>query len=100
MRQKAQCNAWVVYRMTTIVSRTPTEVNVVCEQEEWEGIQREKPDTHTLVRGGIATEEEAEKLARGTSGNPVPRRGSAGHARKQAEPAITPEVGSEKTNDV
>lgn len=74
-----QGNAWVVYRMTTMVQKTPTEVNVVCEASEWELLQREKPGQHALVRAGITSEEEAEKLARGTTGDPQPR----GHSLKR-----------------
>ncbi len=48
--------------------------NVVCEQEEWIALELSQPGRHTLVRAGIATEGEAEILARGTSGDPVPRR--------------------------
>jgi hypothetical protein len=32
-----------------------------------------RPGYYTLVRAGIATEGEAERLARGTSGDPTPR---------------------------
>ncbi len=71
MRKKIQCSTWVVYRKTAIILKKPIEVNVVCEQGEWEELQRKKPNQHALVRGGIATEAEADKLARGTSGNAV-----------------------------
>ena len=57
----------VVYRITTLVNKAPIEVNVVCEQDEWEVLQRKKPGLHTLVREGMASEGEAEKLARGAS---------------------------------
>jgi hypothetical protein len=59
--------------MTTMVQKKPTEVNVVCEQGEWEAMQREQPGLHALVRAGIGSEEEAEKFARGTTGDPQPR---------------------------
>jgi hypothetical protein len=72
MNQTAMSNAWVVYRMT--VSGKIPGVNAVCEQHEWDMMELSRPGYHTLIRAGIATEEEAEKLARGTSGDPVPRR--------------------------
>ena len=72
MKPNRRVVAWVVYRMTPKGKMTGG--NVVCEQEEWNAIETSQPGLHTLVRAGIATEEEAEKLARGTSGDPVPRR--------------------------
>ncbi|HZU36449.1 MAG TPA: hypothetical protein VFA18_11100 [Gemmataceae bacterium] len=36
----------------------------VCEQGEWEAMQRAQPGYHTLVLAGILNEGEAEKLAR------------------------------------
>ena len=58
---------WVVYRMSTD-GKTPG-VNVVCEQAEWDAVELAHPGQHVLVRSGIASEAEAEKLARGTSGD-------------------------------
>ena len=66
---------WVVYRLRTD-GKTPG-VNAVCEQSEWEAMERAQPGQHTLVRSGIASEAEAERLARGTSGDArvhLPRR--------------------------
>jgi len=74
MRQSKQVESWVVYRMT--LAKTLTEVNAVCEQSEWDAMQRENPGCHALVRSGITSEEEAEKLARGTTGDTKPRRRS------------------------
>jgi hypothetical protein len=62
--------AWVVYQMT--IHRKPS-VNAVCEQDEWDAMERERPGYHTLVRAGITNEPEAERLARGTSGNQLTR---------------------------
>ncbi len=64
--------AWVVYRMTLC----PGEYggNVVCEQREWDALERARPGFHLLVRAGIGTEQEAEKLARGTAGDDKPRK--------------------------
>ena len=56
----------VVYLMT--LHRKPA-ANAVCEQAEWDAMEQERPGYHTLIRGGIASEPEAERLARGTSGD-------------------------------
>jgi hypothetical protein len=53
---------WVVYRMT--VHKKPSGVNAVCEQREWEAMELTQPGYHTLVQAGIASEGEAERLAR------------------------------------
>ena len=44
-------------------------MRAVCEQREWEEMERVRPGYHKLVQGGIASEGEAERLARGTSGD-------------------------------
>lgn len=64
MRKRPE--AWVVYRMT--ITGAPGG-NAVCEQGEWDAMERSNPGYHTLVKAGITSEEEAEKLARGTSGD-------------------------------
>jgi hypothetical protein len=63
--------SWVVYKMT--LPQKPEGMNAVCEQSEWDAMELARPGYHTLVRSGIADEGEAERLARGTSGDPVPR---------------------------
>jgi hypothetical protein len=62
---------WVVYR-TDPLGKTPG-INVVCEQAEWDQMELARPGRYILVRSGITSEAEAEKLARGTSGDPRPR---------------------------
>ena len=62
---------WVVYKMG--LSGKETGMTAVCEQSEWEAMERNRPGYHTLVRSGIINEGEAERLARGTSGDPKPR---------------------------
>lgn len=81
MRSSQICTAWVVYRMTM-----PKQVvggNVVCEQSEWDAIDAARPGYHTLLHVGIKTEQEAEKLARGTAGD------SFGKGGKKKPPAPT-----------
>jgi hypothetical protein len=59
--------SWVVYLMT--VHNDPEGKAAVCEQTEWDEMERARPGYHTLVKSGIANEAEAELLARGTSGD-------------------------------
>jgi hypothetical protein len=66
-----RAESWVVY--WTPVKGNPGGANAVCEQAEWDRMEADRPGYHTLVRAGIANEGEAERLARGTSGDPVPR---------------------------
>jgi hypothetical protein len=69
-----QVESWVVYRMAA-KGKTPGG-NVVCEVGEWHTLERTHPGVHTLVQSGIASESEAERLARGTSGDTKPRASS------------------------
>jgi len=62
---------WVVYR--TPIRGQPSGVNAVCEQSEWEAMEKDRPGYHTLIQAGIPSEGEAERLARGKSGDAVPR---------------------------
>jgi hypothetical protein len=82
MRINEVCRAWVVYRMT--LHGNAVGGNVVCEQREWELIEAQRPGYHTLLHTGLKTEQEAEKLARGTAGETPPR------AKKKAPATITP----------
>jgi hypothetical protein len=63
MAMTERTTSWVVYLMT--VHGKTIGVNAVCEQREWEAMERARPGYHTLVRAGIAHEGEAERLARG-----------------------------------
>jgi hypothetical protein len=66
MRKSEAVVSWAVYRMTL---HNQTEgVIAVCEQSEWDAMDRARPGYHTLVRGGIANECDAERLARGEPG--------------------------------
>ena len=81
MKQAHEAVSWVVYKMT--LHGKTDQVNAVCEQTEWEALELSRPGYHTLVRADIADENEAERLARGTSGDPVKR-------RSRDEPATKP----------
>jgi len=58
--------AWVVYRMA--LQKNPVGGVVICEQAEWDEMERARPGYHTLIREGIPSETEAENLARDQSG--------------------------------
>ncbi len=83
MRITEVCKAWVVYRMT--LPGNAVGGNVVCEQAEWDAIDAARPGYHPLLHSGIKTEQEAERLARGTAGDTPPR-----GAKKKAPPAAPP----------
>ncbi len=53
---------WVVYRLTAPGVMGGS--NAVCEQGEWEEMQRQQPGHRTLIKKGIASEAEAERVAR------------------------------------
>lgn len=53
---------WVVYRMASFNKQVGR--NAVCTQAEWDAKERTNPGLNTLIRGGIANEGEAERLAR------------------------------------
>jgi hypothetical protein len=48
-------------------------MKAVCEQTEWDAMEKAKPGQYHLIQGGIASESEAELLARGASGDSKPR---------------------------
>ena len=66
-----RAKSWVVYRRP--IKGSPVGVKAVCETSEWDAMERDRPGYLTLIRAGIASEGDAERLARGTSGDPVPR---------------------------
>jgi hypothetical protein len=69
---------WVVYRMAD--DRKADGRNVVCEQSEWDEMERRRPGHYRLVREGIENEAEAERLARGTSGDAL----KSGYSRRRS----------------
>jgi hypothetical protein len=87
---------WVVYRMT--IHGKPGGASAVCEQVEWEAMERDRPGYHTLVRAGIANEGEAERLARSDSGYGATSKPSA-LKRSGARPAITPPAATPDLDD-
>lgn len=78
--------SWVVYQMP--VKGRDIGMNAVCETKDWEALQVAQPGVMTLIRSGIASEGEAERLARGTSGDPVKRGGTRETDRPKPEKAV------------
>ena len=74
MRTSEKCTSWVVYRMT--IYGKPSETRSVCPQKEWDEMERAQPGLHTLIRSGIPSETEAERLARGAPEAEKPRKPS------------------------
>jgi hypothetical protein len=69
MRKKQKVVAWVVYKMHLAGAQGP---NAVCEQAEWDEMERLNPGRHTLVQAGIGNEAEAERVARASPGGTAP----------------------------
>ena len=72
---KKETVTWAVYLMT--IHKRADRFLAVCEQREWDAMELARPGYHHLIRGGIATEVEAETLARRhrTGGTPVAIKG-------------------------
>jgi hypothetical protein len=71
MTKQKKAVSWVVYRMT--VHGKDSGRNAVCEQSEWDEMERAQPGHHKLIQAGITNEGEAERRARGTAGDPPKR---------------------------
>jgi hypothetical protein len=69
-KRAMQVESWVVYKMKLAGPQGP---NAVCEQAEWEEMERLNPGRHTLLRSGITSEPEAERLARSSPGGTAPK---------------------------
>lgn len=70
MREPAKVEKWVVYET---VKGPKLGMRSVCTAGEWKSLQTSHPEHNQLVKDGITDETEAEKLARGTSGDPKSR---------------------------
>jgi len=66
MRETEKVEAWVVYEA---VQGNDIGRKSLCRQSEWEALESRHPGHNRLIQGGITNETEAEKLARGTSGD-------------------------------
>jgi hypothetical protein len=56
---------WVVFKSRLAGAHGP---NAVCEQAEWDAMEKANPGDHTLLQTGVASEAEAERLARDLPG--------------------------------
>ncbi len=70
MRKTDREELWAVYE---VVQGKQAGRKVMCRQSQWEALALSHPGANVLIQGGIASESEAEKLARGTSGDVKPR---------------------------
>jgi hypothetical protein len=61
MQQKSR--GWVVYHRTI---HKMGSFPAVCPHHEWEAMERARPGYHSLVKAGLSSEAEAERLARGS----------------------------------
>lgn len=66
-----RAESWVIYRL--VIDGAVTGATGVCEQDEWEAMERDQPGGTFVVQSGIADEGVAERLARETSDGPVLR---------------------------
>lgn len=71
MREPDKVESWVVFQA---LQGDQSGIRSVCTESEWVDIVARKPGLNQLVRADIASETEAEKLARGTSGDIVKRK--------------------------
>lgn len=76
---------WAVYQ-TTLRGKQVV-MRCICEQREWDVMEKAQPGCFPLIRGWITSESEAERLAREAPApasplmgavTPLPRRGSVG----------------------
>jgi hypothetical protein len=65
MRKRKVVLGWVVYKSRYAGEHGP---NAVCSQTEWDAMESAEPGAQTLLRSGVATEAEAEQLARDMPG--------------------------------
>jgi hypothetical protein len=73
----SRAKTWVVYGQA--VQGQEGRVSAVCEQGEWDELERVRPGRQTLIQSGFASEADAERAARGCSTTgPVRLRGHYG----------------------
>lgn len=81
MRQSQSVETWTVYQ---VVKGNAIGIRSVCTESEWEALQVSHPGIHVLVQQGIGNEADAERLARGTSGDAVAKRSPKRAAKPKA----------------
>ena len=78
MRKTENPVTWVVYRL--MYGKNKGGMGAVCEQAEWDEMERIKPGYHKLILAGIANEGEAERLARSVPAEDSTSKPSEGNA--------------------
>ena len=66
MRERPKQQTWVVYET---IAGPQIGMRSVCSADDWKVVEARDPARNRIVRADIADENEAEKLARGTSGD-------------------------------
>ena len=72
MRNANETSLWAVYQIEAHGKQEA--VKAMCDQREWANLESQGQGRCTLIRANIASEAEAERLARGTSGDPLVRK--------------------------
>jgi hypothetical protein len=71
MRNTNEASLWAVYQVAA--NGKQDAAKAMCDQREWAFVESQGQGRCTLIRANITSEAEAERLARGTSGDPVIR---------------------------
>ena len=71
MRTTRRAEFWVMYERTVKVQKKQIVSNAVCEQAEWEAMERAEPGANTLVRERIGSRR---RRRNSPGGRPVERR--------------------------
>jgi hypothetical protein len=74
-RSSQQVQTWVIYQ--SVAKGVASGTHGVCDQADWDRMERSSPGRQILIQTGIGSEAAAERLARGTRGDPVPRKSPA-----------------------
>jgi hypothetical protein len=81
---------WVVYAVPT--SDPTAAPRAVCTAAEWAALERGRPGAYSLVRAGIPTEPEAERLARGPAAADERRRVRSSPFARLRDPWSVPDL--------
>lgn len=71
MRPGGSVETWTVYQA---VQGKVVGIRSVCTDSEWQALELSHPGLNVLVQQGLTNEADAERLARGTSGDSVAKR--------------------------
>ena len=85
-------STWVVYQS---VQGKQMGAKSICEQREWEVMEAANPGMNEILHAGLGSESQAEKLARGTSGDIKKRAVNAAKRISQFQNPPVEEFGEE-----